>query len=509
MGRFAFLAILLLVVATAHALSEAECLNMTKSALLEIKNNYSDPLLPPDFKNWNGTFSEKKLSSGTTVIIMGNMFIWCTSGLKDEHGNSASGYTSYFSDGNITIKLDRIQLGALSDYKSTMFHELIHAGVDRAVDKSNLPASLHSYSVNCEELLAHAKNLLLLQELMKTDEFKDKNLSKSFSYKNSMLALEAYIPACKSALELTDDDINRIMIAAGVKHDDQPAAKQAFKDHLKFVKDEIDKIKAGIMEKKITHMRSSGTLTSAKNQTLDGIRRWLNISADDYKRIYDEVAFADLPKRVDGLSVPVSGFGSDIAAEGGMLAVKTLPGDVLDINLTPQGGVLKVVPQAGSSNVVSVDEGALSGVLDSLDTLGAVKTALAEGRIMVGGRFWAPMAAYGQYLRIRYAISSYPFSPGNELGIGGEKVPLTLSPTGLTLAQMQSGYALILDEFGSVAGCTTSGAMRLAAYHPEQLTPSAGLYVPGWDAQTHRRMLDEGRPVQCDGSVHYPGEVAG
>jgi hypothetical protein len=115
---------------------------------------------------------------------------------------------------------------------------------------------------------------------------------------------------------------------------------------------------------------------------------------------------------------------------------------------------------------------------------------------------------------MQYSFSPPPFSPGTMLRIGSISAPIERSAHGLAFATLpNTAYSLVLNRYGGITGCTTPGAMRLASYMPGQLTPSAGVYIPEWDPQTHRSILNNWPPsigsqgLACSGGIHAPEET--
>lgn len=94
------------------------------------------------------------------------------------------------------IVLDRNSITRLEDYKAIVLHELIHAGVDRKIDRFAIPEVLQQYSGSCDETLAHSKDLFLLQELNGSQEFAGIDLTRSLAYQQSMNLLERFLRDC-------------------------------------------------------------------------------------------------------------------------------------------------------------------------------------------------------------------------------------------------------------------------------------------------------------------------
>ncbi|HEY9206879.1 MAG TPA: hypothetical protein VIO58_13285 [Candidatus Methanoperedens sp.] len=497
-----FFIALIILPQTTSAVSENDCLNLTKRALIQLHNNHSDPLFPSDILNWGGnTFREGKVD-GKKSIIIGNITFVC------KYLPSATASTTPHTDGTILIELNKNDIIRLEDYKAIILHELIHAGVGQKVNRLAIPEVLQQYSRSCDETLAHSKNLFLLQDLNGSQEFAGIDLTRSFAYQRSMKFLERNLKDCIGVTAKSDNDLDKEMRDGNVRWDQQERGKEEYKKLIELLRKEIEKVKLRIMEKKILHMRSNDRKISRdENRTLEIIRSWLNVSITDYNGLYNEIAMADLSSRLHGTRIPDKA--SDFVSEGVSLAVSTLPGDRIKLDVSSENGLLMVRQHIPTENKVETDEETLTGILNSLDKEEAVKMALASGKISIDGKSAPFIDSYSRILRLQYYVSP-PFSPGKKIKVGRNEILLERSAHGLTLARLPDmEYTLHLDRFGGIAGCTNLGDMRLAEYKPDQLTRSAGIYIPEWDAITHRNILEGSsqQTLECRGNTHAYSEA--
>lgn len=507
-----FFIFLIILPQTVTAISDTEkennCLNFTKRALIQLYNNHSDPLFPSYILNWDGrTFREGRIH-GKKSIIIGNITFACGKNLRGENGGTASGTATPNPDGTISIELDMNDFTRLEDYKAIILHELIHAGVGQRINRFAIPPVLREYARSCDETLAHSKNLFLLQDLNGTQEFAGIDLTRSFAYQQSMRSLERNLKDCIEVTGMSDNDLINAMRRGNVNYNQQERAKEEYKKLIELLQKEIEKIKLRIMEKKILHMRSDDRkISRTENRTLEIMRRWLNVSTTDYNGLYNEIAMADMSSRLHGTRIPdkVSSF----ISEGVSLEVSTFPGDRIDLNISSENGLFTVRQDIPTKYKSETDEETLTGILNSLDKEEAVKMALAIGKISMDGKSSPFVDSYSHVLRLQYYISP-PFSPGKKIKVGKNEILLERSAHGITLARLpDTEYTLYLDRFGGIAGCTNQGDMRLAEYKPNQLTRSAGIYIPEWDAITHRDILEgpSQQTLECGGNTHAYSEA--
>lgn len=507
-GIFSLLFIVLIVFPQmTSAVSEKDCLNLTKRALIQMHNNHSDPLFPGDILNWDGnTFREGRVD-GKKSIIIGNITFVCGSNLR-VNDRSVTGVTEPNQDGTILIVLDRNDISRLEDYKAIVLHELIHASVGQRVNRFVIPEVLQQYSASCDETLAHSKNLFLLQELNGSQEFAGIDLTRSLAYQQSMNLLERFLRDCIRVTGLSDSELDDAMRRQNLRREERERGIEEYHRLIGLLREEIEKVKLKIIEKKILHMRgNNGRISRDENRTLEIIRRWLNVSRADYNGIYNEIAMADLSSRLHGTRIPQRA--SEFVSEGVSLGVSTFPGDRIRFDLSSDKGLLAVREQIPTKNKVEIDEETLTGILNSLDKEEAVKMALASGKISMDGKSAPFINSYSRILRLQYYVSP-PFSPGKTIKIGKKDIRLKRSAHGLTLARLpDTEYTLQLDRFGGIAGCTNEGDMRLAEYKPDQLTRSAGVYIPEWDAKTHINILERSslQILECGGNTRTYSDV--
>jgi len=504
---------LMIIPQVAFAASDDKCNELLRAALKQLRQSHPDDLYPDEFKSWDGqTFENRSVAltpyTQTNGVKIGNIVIYCKTPLYVGTKTATGFCTQPDSSGAMEIAIDRGDLDNLEDYKAVVYHELLHSGVNHNPDKTGtprIPSPVIDYVISCEETLVYAKTLILLQELDKTDEFKGKDLTKSKSYRDSSTYLETSIDACMKAEAKTDKELDKDLGGKGLGPDDKIAIKGRYRKLMKFFKDELGKIKLKVMEKKIEHLRDDG-LTSGENKTLEKIRGWLNVSSGDYRKLYEEIAKNDTKKKIENVTyTPYHDVAPSIFGNGLMLAIALPPGNTIEMGVSAENDKLHVKPDLQSENIISLSERTLLGIFASKDPPTAIKAALARNEISGKGSAAQLISAYG-LMNPAYTYP-HPFDEGSMFRIGKANLSITRAPTGVRLVQLpRTDYTIVLDGYGAVAGDTSAGVMKLAAYKPEQLSKSAGIYMPADDPDTHWQKIESfvdgtGGPLTCGGSI--------
>lgn len=483
--------------------SDEECISLIKQSLVQLRS-HPEPLYPPDVPGWDGTTYEDvsaPIRPGKTLkgVKIQNLAIYC-SDIVQYRGTTVTGITELVNaTGVITIVISRVKVQRLEDYKAVVYHELIHAGMYRTFGETKMPEPLFTYLLNCEEALAHAKTLILLQELNGNAEFGGRDLTKSSIYVGSMTLIENYLKQCMAAGKKSDTDLGSEMRGKGLTTEKRREAIGLYRSRINFILRELQKIKLKVMEKKIEHLRDKG-LTAGENMTLEEIRRWLNVSSEDYRTLYTQIAAGDLRSRVNGTKIDNSSPAEPVLRKGASFRLLLPFGDTLSLGVVAENNLLHV-REGAYENSVSISERSLLGIFSSLDKTAAVKVALARGEISIAGSYALLAGAAEKLFRLQYLFAG-PFSEGSMIPVGQASVPISRAPTGVRVAKLPgTDQALVLDQYGGIAGCTTSGAIKLAEYKPEQLTPSACIYLPGDDSDTYAQKLEKfpDEPLKCGG----------